>query len=45
MSLEALYRVRRELMDDIDLGIDTADTWIDLAMVNFAIREHLGRCE
>lgn len=39
MNLEELYRVRSELMMDIELGIDTADTWIDLALINFAINE------
>lgn len=38
-AIEELYRVRCELMLDIELGIDTADTWIDLDMVNFAISE------
>jgi len=39
MTLDQLYKVQRKLHNDIKLGIDTEDTWIDLDMVKFAIRE------
>jgi hypothetical protein len=38
MSLSQLWNTRKQLEKDIQDGIDTEDTWIDLDVVNFAIR-------
>jgi hypothetical protein len=38
MSLSQLWDKRWQLEKDIQDGIDTEDTWIDLDVVNFAIR-------
>lgn len=37
MSLSQLWNTRKQLEKDIQDGIDTEDTWIDLDVVNFAI--------
>jgi hypothetical protein len=38
MSLSQLRNKQKQLEKDIQDGIDTEDTWIDLDVVNFAIR-------
>jgi hypothetical protein len=38
MSKNELLEQKLKLQHDINIGIDTEDTWIDLDMVNFALK-------
>jgi hypothetical protein len=41
VTLTQLKKERTKLLNDIKLGIDTEDTWIDLDFIRFAIQEQL----
>lgn len=38
LSYKELLTQKQKLQNDIKLGIDTEDTWIDLDIVNFALK-------